>query len=321
MTFAEGKCVKHYLVPFCPFCECKPLFPISPADRDISPSAPQLPQGEEQMQLLCKSLLNKYTNVKKTNMIFKINKYKCKDKTNNSSEPYQNIWSICTLIGHDQSIMLKGNVKKTNIILKGIEYLLIKRTIHNNPLISDDREDDTVPSYPVVVITSVNWSVNDFFSSTRHTPTLIGLLYTSQQNNLTSRVPYFILDTKIQGCHTLFWTIRMVPYMELSAKLKRSGETKALQWYAWKTESKLYIHGWRNPDDVFSCPKTFSKDIKTIFSSTLHALFTCDIRLRVFYLWETARMHVCLMFSIASEAFLHCVWLFSTVSFHSGSGG
>ena len=69
------KCVKHYLVPFCPFCECKPLFPISPPDRDISPSAPQLPQGEEQMQLLCKSLLNKYTNVKKTNLILKTNTY------------------------------------------------------------------------------------------------------------------------------------------------------------------------------------------------------------------------------------------------------
>ena len=170
-----------------------------------------------------------------------------------------------------------------------------------------------------MVITSVNWSVNDFFSSTRHTPTLIGLLYTSQQNNLTSRVPYFILDTKIQGCHTLFWTIRMVPYMELSAKLKRSGETKALQWYAWKTESKLYMDG--ETLIMFCCPKTFSKDIETIFSSTLHALFMCDIQPRFFYLWEAARMHVCLMFSIASEAFLHCVWLFSTVSFHSGSGG
>jgi len=53
--------------PFCPLCECKPLFPISRVDRDISPSPPQLPQGENQMQLLCESRLNKYTNVQKTN--------------------------------------------------------------------------------------------------------------------------------------------------------------------------------------------------------------------------------------------------------------
>ena len=59
--------VKDYVKPFCPLCECKPLFPISRVDRDISPSPPQLPQGENQMQLLCESRLNKYTNVQKTN--------------------------------------------------------------------------------------------------------------------------------------------------------------------------------------------------------------------------------------------------------------
>ena len=75
--------------------------------------------------------------------------------------------------------------------------------------IGGDSEDDRAPFYLVVVITSVNLSVNNFFSFTRHTPLMLVVHFTFWHKKVfyfTSEfhiVKHYFIHCTSKLCHSL----------------------------------------------------------------------------------------------------------------------
>ena len=101
-----------------------------------------------------------------------------------------------TLLPRGNTQILKWQIwfwKQTNTFL-------LNEQIQNHPLISDDREDATAPSCPVVVITSVNWSVNDFFRPTMYSATPLEIII--QRRLYNSKYLYLSMEFTREMSHS-----------------------------------------------------------------------------------------------------------------------